>query len=231
MSNSFVSFYFHIVDMAPAPNTRPREEHGVWLPPVGNASRIVSHHLFCFNGMAVYDLGNVAEAPEGSEVYSTRSLYHYSSTFWALNYDATVNSVNYGHFADWNHVGFDHGDRTINWVGFAGEQRRLGLQREQPWVHTLLPENHQPYEFSMDGRYGGLSGELSVLIALIAFSIRPEWLFHGLNNCMRQGQWGGHQHRHGRIDGRGMVVKVYTMPGMSTAQELREFEATRIFPA
>ncbi|OJD33050.1 uncharacterized protein BKCO1_3400066 [Diplodia corticola] len=231
MDNSLVSFYVRVVGIEPRRDARPREPvRGVWLPPVGRHSVMVSSQLFCFNGAAVYDMTNSQHPPQGSQVFSTCSVYHYSSTFWALNYDVTQHAVDQGEHSDWNHIGFDYGDGRMNWVGIGGQHRRLDRQCDQPWVHSLFPENHQPYEFSVDRRYGGLSGELPVIIAFIAFSIRPEWLIHALSSCMRRGQWSGHEQRHGRIDGRGVVVTVYTAPGMSTRAQLREFEASRIFP-
>lgn len=229
---ALVSFYFRITNIAPRPGSRPRGmPRGVWLPPEGGNSIATSSQLFYFDGRTVYDVTYSVNPPAGSQEFGVCSMYHDFSTFWAVDYDATQHLVNQADNRDWTAVGFDHSTPTINWVGIGGGQRRLGVQRNQSWVHALFPENHQPRRYSTDERYGGLCGELPVIIALIAFSMDPEYLAHVLTHCMREGTWEGHSYPHGRDDGRGMIVTVFTVPGASTAEALEEFETRRIFPA
>lgn len=194
-----MSFYFRITAIEQRQGVRPRGmPRGIWLPPAGKDSVPTSSQLFCFDGRAVYDVTYAVNPPAGSQVFNTCSIYHDFSTFWAVDYDVTLLAVNEGDNRDWTPIGFDYGDGTINWVGIGGEHRRLGPQRNQPWARTLLPENHHPRRWSTDGRYGGLCGELPLIIALIAFSMEPEYLVHALTNCMREGSWGGHEYPHGR---------------------------------
>lgn len=226
-----VSFYFRITNIQGREGVPPRVcNSGLWRPPAGTDSVAISSQLFYFDGATVHDVTYSVNPPAGSQVFRACSMYHDQGRFWAVNYDATQYPVDQGNRQDWYQLGFDHSDHT-SWVGIGGEQRRLGYQSpNQPWLRVLFPDNHQPERYTNDRRYGGLGGHLPLIIALIAFSISPAYLYHALSSCMRAGPWGSHQYPHGRSDGRGMVVTIYTVPGASSKEVLSSFEDSRVFP-
>ncbi|KAK7555254.1 hypothetical protein IWX49DRAFT_55814 [Phyllosticta citricarpa] len=223
------SFFFQITNLYQKPKTRQRNTKYGWIPPAQNNTLASESHCFLFNGTQVFEVGTL---PASKQIYSTRSVCHDDSRFWAVPYDATQASVGFDG-PDWQRIGFrnDFSDSLVSWVGLGGKDRRLAGQRYQDWIHMLFPENHQPMELGRGAMCGGLGGELPILLALVVLSAEPRAFCAALCACLnsRTGHWGTHSFTHGRYDGRGVVVSVFTAANTSTPKELWAFENGRIF--
>lgn len=92
----------------------------------------------------------------------------------------------------------------------------------------LLPDIYHGAAYPHTG-YGGLTGELPIFLALLAFSMAPGHLANDLPNMMSGGSWRAHRQSHGResytfktrggtclltrpgTNKRGVIVYVYTV--------------------
>ena len=253
---------------------------GVWLPPrvrCGNLRKDgdTTGVLFAFDGTSVLRLNTTPEEL-GLTEYRTVSMYHDQSRFWAVPFDATATGANpteddYAANSKttteaglhplglWALVGFDYDKDLTNtytsYITIQGPQPRLLCQRPfQRWPKCLLPPNFHASLFTPDeySQYGGLLGNLNIILGLIAFSVRPSRVEHILSECLRDNQWrdphipnslighGCKYHWHfattsnglttrmstGR-DRRGIIVRIWTggVQGSSTPEELALFEA------
>lgn len=132
----------------------------------------------------------------------------------------------------WHHLRFHHIGlyRDISFVDFAGSEDYIsGSSTHKSWHGQLLPEAYDCQEEDEGHDSMGLTGHLSILIALIAFSCSVEMLDNVLlrHRCWINRKWYPHNHRTGRRDKRGMVVHVYLDPKNqegSTIESLRRFE-------
>ncbi|KIW07293.1 hypothetical protein, variant 1 [Verruconis gallopava] len=152
--------------------------------------------FFYFNGERTAEIG---ELPQNAELYRTVSMYYSLGQFYMVPYDCTLYTVGSGRANDEegdsseeeDAEGEDEGELEINsidwsllrfhWLSqgylseawFNGSYPRLNTQRpDQHWVNRLLPSPYRA-EFSrrtQDQLYGGLNGDLAILIALLAFS-------------------------------------------------------------
>lgn len=111
---------------------------------------------------------------------------------------------------------------TFNWLNngyytsfaaFAGERQRLRTHRpDQGWVYQLIPDSYLSLQPTATGQQhiGSLLGELPILIALIAFSVRPDRVGDALTHCLRR-QYQPHNlgnRGRGWTDQRGLVIRV-----------------------
>ncbi|KAK8229266.1 hypothetical protein HDK64DRAFT_133304 [Phyllosticta capitalensis] len=224
-----VSFFFTVKNLRPKPKTKPRHTKYGWIPPWTEGSLASESQCFFFDGRQVFQVGTL---PPSRKLYSTRSVYHDDSRFWAVPYNAAEASVGFDG-PDWQRIGFehDHSHGLASWVGLGGEDRRLRKQHCQKWTHMLFPENHQPLEHDLNKKFRGLGGELPILLALIIFSAEAEAFLVVLRFCLnsQKGHLATHSLPHGRYDGRGVVVSVFTAPNTSTPVEIEAFEQGRIF--
>jgi hypothetical protein len=60
----------------------------------------------------------------------------------------------------------------------------------------LLPEIYHGPEWANEG-YGGLTGDLSIFLALVAFSMSPNRLATEIQNMVKDGEWTTHDRSHG----------------------------------
>jgi hypothetical protein len=156
-----------------------------------------TNKFFYFNGDRTMEIESL---PDESVLYKTISMYYSSGHFYMVPYDCTLWPVGSGrgnddedasseeedaegepegeeseiHNIDWSLLRFhwkDEGYLSEAW--FDGLYSRLNTQRpDQTWVNKLLPSPYRA-EFSRrtsDPLYGGLNGDLAILIALLAFS-------------------------------------------------------------
>ena len=91
----------------------------------------------------------------------------------------------------------------------------LRMQRsDQLWPRLLLPDIYHAHHIMADERYlgyGGLKGDLPVLLALIAFSTSREQLRHVLPNIFIGGAWQTHNQAYTRMFGASFdVTTVFT---------------------
>lgn len=174
--------------------------------------------------------------PKECYPFKTFSVYYDDGTFWITRGDASTQLIGAGdsnkesgtgHGEDWRRLTFEHdGPTYASHLTNAGTNPRLRTQRpDQDWPRMLLPEQYHalPSFHTAYRQYGGLAGELPLFLALMAFSADVSyvgWVFHA---CFINGIWGTHHETHGRIDKRGMVVRVYCAPDRGE-DELRAFE-------
>lgn len=99
---------------------------------------------------------------------------------------------------DWAFVAFQHDIDPLN--GYAsyimrrGDRQKLRVQRpSQRWAHTLLPRHFHAEQGTPDNypQYGGMIGELNIIIGLFAFSVRSNRVEDTLTYCMHNGQFRG----------------------------------------
>jgi hypothetical protein len=163
----------------------------------GNQIRLgqSTNRFFYFNGDRTTEIEHL---PQGAEAYRTISMYYSLGQFYMVPYDCTLYPVGTGHAngddtseeedaegeeeddepeinsVDWSLLRFHwnpHGFLSEAWFNAAYPQ--LNTQRsDQQWVNMLLPSPYRA-EFSRrteDPLYGGLNGDLAIMIALLAFS-------------------------------------------------------------
>lgn len=147
----------------------------------------------------------VAQLPSGVQPFKTISIYHHSGVMWAVPYDATQHQVGDGHDhppgqapedesdpsdedetqedrENWAELSFaEIGPHYLSYAGLRMDNTRLLRQRPgQLWVQHFLPDRYHSRErWTKDTKYGGLVGELPLLIGLVALS-QPENRWQGL---------------------------------------------------
>ncbi|KAK5112294.1 hypothetical protein LTR85_011566 [Meristemomyces frigidus] len=257
------SWYFTIQIMHPRPGLGPRHgRYGRWNPPKAHGDNVkwiptgstMPYTLsFRHDGQAT-TLAN--QLPEGIEHYQTYSIYHDEAVFWTVDYDACRVAV-----ADGDEDSSDESEESDGeterdtwapltfgavennehpYMSFAGrrqEHRRLLTQRpDQLWAEQLLPNRYQASQETRtrDQRYGGLVGDLPLLVGLMAMAVPANrmsallpnmignlpnvansWRVYPPTQVPRQVGW---------IDKRGLVVSVYYDPEETNADELEEYE-------
>ena len=176
--------------------------------------------------------------------FKTYSLF-YSRGFglWVLNSDATNPRAG----TAWHPLRFDHGHiHQSSYLTHAGQEEAMEWQRnDQSWAYMLLPTTYHGAA-PPDPRYGGLVGELSILLGLAALSMPPANLQQWLPWMFQESQWRTHALHHGReflstcylvistadrdagTHKRGVVVTVYLCPpnwaGGGSQQDLLHYE-------
>jgi len=131
--------------------------------------------------------------PEDKVPYRTATVYYCQDHFQAVDIDVRRASTTSDR--DFRHLGFIHDHSTsASYLVCPGDQRRLGGQRtDQTWIPQLFP-NH--YHARQEDRNeapgtGGLIGDLSLLIALLAHSVPNQYVTWALQNCIRT-NWTAH---------------------------------------
>lgn len=161
------------------------------LPVGGGASGI---WWYC-NGTQIYSIPS-SQAPAESQRYKTYSAFYAGGFgFWVLDSDATNSRSEAG----WQPLRFYH-DRIdfSSYLTNVSEHNTLVCQRrDQTWPRMLLPDiyhgNETPYQ-----PYGALKGELGIFLALVAFSMRKEYMVQYVPHMFSNGSWKTLDLPHGR---------------------------------
>lgn len=186
---------------------------GFFLPPDRrNGYDTKSGHTFRY----AYQNNVLQAAPSDAvniqalEIYRSATIFSQATStdhLLMVPFDArTRNVANHTH--DWRSISFNHKGRTSTStyasLAFIGEKENLPAPLPPGW-NQLIP---RPYRFpASDGdgntiqsttSFGGLIGELPLLIALAAFSSVPNALSATLVNHTRGGRWRPHNHNTGR---------------------------------
>ena len=176
-----------------------RDAYGRWQPPRalhGNQIRLghSTNRYFYFNGDRTAE---IEQLPHGAEEYRTVSMYYCTGQFYMVPYDCTLYPVGSGRAddsgsSDEDAEGEEEAEEleinSITWsllrfhwipqgfiseAWFDGAYPRLNTQRSnQRWINKVLPSTYRA-DFGRrteDPMYGGLNGDLAILIALLAFS-------------------------------------------------------------
>lgn len=181
------------------PNHTPNtDQHNRWSPPkaLGNNIIVPRGHgpsMYC-NGFGF----QIQQRPATAIHFKTYSFYHNRGNIWVLNYDATRSAVGDGidnhehtqaHFfednenwTNWQPLMFNHYN-NFSMACYGGERfTLLAPMADRAWMSILLPNIYHPLNASV---HAGLTSELPIVLALLAFSITREyhpWLF-------QNGQW------------------------------------------
>lgn len=120
--------------------------------------------------------------------------------FGVMNGDALVPKADDA----WYPLSFEHDDNDgySSYLTNISANPILRCQREdQIWSRMLLPEiYHGPV--TSYGQQGGLKGDLSIFLALVAFSLDPSYMQSYLPSIFHSGRWqayntmGGCKHNH-----------------------------------
>ena len=199
---------------------------GTWYPPKPlGTNQLIGGGV---SGLYWYCNGNfisqVAYLPGNCLHFKTFSVYHYKGIFWASKCDATAVQVGDGdgntgyqgskdapggggegwHLLSFDYESEDDEQQTYSsHITNAGEHDRLRTQRpDQTWPNMLLPEHYHAPESSRTSaeyhQYGGLTGELPLFLALIAFSVDANHVHWALGACFRNDIWETHNIDHVR---------------------------------
>ncbi|KAF2746050.1 hypothetical protein M011DRAFT_459574 [Sporormia fimetaria CBS 119925] len=222
-------FVFKIDEIRENPDIRPREDsRGRWIPSTdpGSNQRIsggVSNRYYHCDRQRICQ---ISPRPKGSRTFKTFSVYYSAGQgFWVLRGDATKPEDDGWHPLRFNHSTTDYASFLTN----AGQHDTLCVQRrDQQWPRMLLPDVYHTNMVTESQQYGGLVGELPILLALVAFSTSRDWLENVLPLVFKDGGWQIHSYKVPRMDKRGVVVTVYTCPstlaGGSTKTDLEQYE-------
>jgi len=203
--------------MQPHPNVRPRvDRSGQWLPPrIRGANILVQGDTS--NMLFYYDPGQGLayprqDYPQDLIHYSDFSVYFYRDVFWCVPGDAIANAIGdwrsddpqagrasyqsqeeTAGWHDWHLLTFAYGSNDYSSrVGIGHDNHTLYTQRpDQRWVPEIFPDvYHAPGpRRTQNVRFGGLSGDLGLLLALLAFSVSPEEVRTAVETCVRGDGW------------------------------------------
>lgn len=190
---------------------RPRirlrfSKNGRWCPPKANGHNILyptpnaPTPTFYHDGAKT----EIKALPRSCQEYETYSLYHDQAVFWTVDYDATAGKVENGkdfpddesessdseeEGDDWRPLSFEEANENDLHMNFAGHRlpsRKLLHQRKSSaWTNQLLPDTYQKHQddCTSRSRYGGLVGDLPLLIGLVAMTL-PETGQYGVHAMM-----------------------------------------------
>ena len=183
--------------MAPRPNIRQRTTpNGRWKPPkaLGYNLKLAPQGQLTPTYYHDGETTGLRDIPDDAEEYQVYSIYYEQATFWTVKYDATRKQVEDGDDADrrrssdstdddelddWWPLSFGLPEGSQTYLSYAGRRqthRRLIVQRpDQLWAEQLLSDTYQaPHGHrTNDRRFGGLVGDISLLIGIAAMSLPP----------------------------------------------------------
>jgi hypothetical protein len=136
------------------------------------------------------NIGSLTGLPAGCTHHQTTTMYFNAGFgFWVSRGDATQTEAN------WHPLNFDHGDDYSSYVTNAGTKGCLACMRpDQSWPEMLFPDVYHGIEVPYES-YGGLRGDISILWALIAFSLRSGRVLEYIPKMFKDGAWKTHKHR------------------------------------
>ena len=200
--------------MRPSSSSRPRYHRNQWLPPrVKGWNELVpgdtTNQWFYYNaqyGRAYAMTGGPQEVVHFKDV----SVYFCRDLFWCVPYDATEHNIgdwrddvpraeraayqsqgDAGQWQDWHLLSFAYDrDSNSSFVGIGHNGQTLCKQRaDQHWVPEILPDIYHATVHTTDPRSGCLSGDLGLLMALLALSVSPATLRSAVESCIRSNGW------------------------------------------
>lgn len=187
--------------------------HGRWLPPQRlGLNRAGQPVTFYHDGQksSIVDAG----VPRAAQEYKTCSVYHEGAVFWIVSYDATARQVGEGRDTtaargdlaesdntddddlattdgedeenhDWSPLRFSKDTHGVYYAAQGREHRLMACSRQatQAWASRLLTDVY--FEEPVD-EFGGMNGDLPLLIAMVAFTMPPQHVGRYLPWCIHQ---------------------------------------------
>lgn len=180
----------------------PQAEYGHWTPPVYRAGYIYSNQETLYR----WENGVInATDTEYESVFPSLTPYRTATVFycdqWLQFQAALIDPSRYDMetaeppFHRWYRLTFHH-DAGISRVDIAGLEVTLAGTGAH-WITPLGLDSYCTNASSVASQ--GLAGDLSILIALIAFSCKSSDLQQVLliDKAWNHNHWRGHNHRHG----------------------------------
>ena len=200
-------FLFKIDPIAPYYDCQPenRWEDRNWIPPTVPGAIATTHTQWYQWGA-----GGVTPAENiGSASHDTPSSLFYnseSSQFLGVPFDCRVQSVQESikiNGNGWRRLMFRHkfypknAPRPLSILGFDEEHHVLASRVKPSWMPELLPESfrqNQPEigNNAVENQSTGLTGKLSLIIALIALSCPPDRVLETIKTSFKPPYWYTH---------------------------------------
>ncbi|KAK1060889.1 hypothetical protein LTR74_011465 [Friedmanniomyces endolithicus] len=235
--------------MAPNPEARPRIfPNNRWKPPkrLGNNWRGPATTYYHDGQNTTVHLGGL---PTTAQRYNQYSVYHDHAYIWAVDFDASQEKVGDGRDDsadrvepeverqegevdnhDWETLTFHELSQYRSYAGLRLELQHLRLRSStQIWPDQILPDTYRATQSTPHQGYGGLVGELPLLISLMALALPPSFVPTGLPSCMAN-PWRVYPVLQiarglGWLHRRGLVVTVfYDTNTTTTQQDLYHYE-------
>ncbi|KAK0934736.1 hypothetical protein LTR29_013667 [Friedmanniomyces endolithicus] len=235
--------------MAPNPAARPRIfPNNRWKPPkkLGNNWKWPATTYYHDGQNTTVHLGRL---PATAQRFKQYSVYHDHAYIWAVDLDASLEKVGDGRDdsadrveaeverregevdnPDWSTLTFYELSQYRSYAGLGLELQHLRLRSStQIWPDQILPDTYRATQSTPHQGYGGLVGDLPLLISLMALALPSSFVQTGLPSCMAN-PWQvypasqiarglGWEHR------RGLVVAVYYDTNTTTTRlDLEHYE-------
>jgi len=162
------------------------------MPPRDSVGHVVQglSPLSYFDGVSVIQM---TYDPQDKVPHKTTTVYYCQDHFQAVDLDVRRASTTSDR--DFRHLGFIHDHPTCaSYLVYPGDQSRLDRQRtDQPWIPQLFPNHYHARQGHRNepAGVGGLIGDISLLIALLAHSVPDQYVSWALQNCIRT-KWTAH---------------------------------------
>jgi hypothetical protein len=187
------SFVFRIEEIAEHPHITPRTIRGSWRPPLipGGSYSLAAGASNLYGYCDSHQISWLAHLPHGASIYKRYSTYYAEgSGFWILKGDARAPSPD----DDWHKLRFDtYDNRGSSYLTSAGQLPTLHVQPpSQNWAALLLPDIYHSRTPATRECPGGLTGELPIFLALVAFTTSRENLQGVLPQTFSGGRWNSH---------------------------------------
>ena len=104
----------------------------------------------------------------------------------------------------WMELGFNHTPVTghqgeyYNYVASIPDQHTFITPTQSSWRHLFTPRYNPETAADRESVNAGLTGELPLILALVAFSCESQHLEEVLKGTRLLGAWNRHEHPHGR---------------------------------
>jgi hypothetical protein len=185
-------FFFEIDEITESGLAAPNVDiHGNWMPSTDQNANVtftagatVSGKSWFCDKLRIYE----TPRPQAAQLYKTFSVYYSGGVgFWILKGDARQPPDDDGwHGLQFNYYNGDYSSYLTN----AGQYPTLNLQpQDQDWADLLLPNTYHTHRAATSTHYGGLTGELPIFLALMAFSTSRDYLPGVLPFTLNNGVW------------------------------------------
>ena len=208
---SSVSFLYRIRQLRYNPESRRIRWDRWWWPPGDSTDFWIqegSPSIMCKWVDGNHSLLQGVD-PNGLELLEVASVFWHDDLhkFISVEFDATEHSVQQD---DWCMVEFNNTGYPVSRLQSPGQHQRMCTPADQTCVGELIPEN---YNYDSTGSNevfmreelgggnppsGGLSGPLTLITALAAFSGPEEYVWHVLSTSFKRGFWRSHGLPHSR---------------------------------
>ncbi|KAI7334824.1 hypothetical protein KC315_g3569 [Hortaea werneckii] len=216
------AFFFTVGVMVPDPNRTPRVSSGAtggrWMPPKAMGGNIRDYDATAErvgdgrDTTAANGNGNGDDSSDESD-----------------NSSESSDDEEEAERPDWSTMSFSLGSSYASYAGQRQQQQRLHCRRhDQLWATQLFTDIYTAQQENRNPQYGGLNGEIPLLIALLALTMPSQCLPQYLPQCMGN-TWNVYPPNTfprgcGWIDRRGLVVRVLYDPATTSITELRALE-------